>query len=175
MQVHRLFFESFNDIKNFKESNINKDQLVESLSTHYMNSEYYIEEEYQEICDNLELNKLKGRNLGENGCFISGGEKQRIAIARFLLKKDYDFFIIDEPLTSLDSKNEKILLDILKENTNNKTGLIISHKFNILNTLANYFYVINDSVVKEKGTHEQLSSSKGLYRELYESYKNNIL
>ncbi len=174
LSVHQLIFKNDSQIKNFKNLKMDDSKLVTFLVNYYLESEYYLDEDLQNICKLLDLEKLQARNLGESGSFISGGEKQRIGLARFLLKKDYDFFIIDEPLTSLDAKNEEIILKILRESIQNKTGLVISHRFNILNALVSYFYVINEGSVREEGNHQELLENKGLYRELYDSYKKNI-
>lgn len=147
--------------------------LVEIISNFHFNKLFVIKEDVDNIINKLELQKLEGRDFGESGHFISGGEKQKIAIARFMLKKDFDFFIIDEPFSSLDAINEKKLLDILTEFLKNKTGIIISHRLNVINAITNKIIVIDNGKIAQTGTHKELMSENGLYKDLVSEFKQN--
>jgi len=120
--------------------NTNMVQLIIDIlfSTHYV-----FKEKLDHVLDILDLADLTNRKLGENGNKISGGEKQRVALGRFLLKESYSFFILDEPFTSLDLISEKKLTDILLKEIQDKKGLVISHNFRILKKISQYFYVLN--------------------------------
>lgn len=112
------------------------------------------------------LEHLHGRNLGENGSDISGGEKERIAMVRFLTKEHALFYLIDEPFTSLDSKTEEDCLNLLCTAMRGKTLLVISHKFNVLRTLTKECAVLKNGSILEYGTHAELEKKGSLYAEL---------
>lgn len=162
------------DQKIFKEFcekiNINLDFLTNQI----FELNFVEKEEYEKIIQKLNLIKLKGRNFGDNGNFLSGGEKQKIAIARFLLKNDYDFFILDEPFTALDSINEDNLIYHIKDKIRDKNGIIISHSFHILEKLAEKFIVIENGCISEQGTLSELIERNGLFHRLREQYYKNI-
>ncbi|MGP1455032.1 MAG: ATP-binding cassette domain-containing protein [Treponema sp.] len=112
------------------------------------------------------LEHLHGRNLGENGSDISGGEKERIAMVRFLTKEHALFYLIDEPFTSLDSKTEEDCLNLLCTAMRGKTLVVISHKFNVLRTLTKECAVLKNGRILEYGTHAELEKKGSLYAEL---------
>lgn len=162
-------------------SNITKlleqpDCLAIRLTDMIFKQNYIIKEKFDQIVSKLNLGKLSDREFGENGTFISGGEKQKIVLARFLLNDDYDFYILDEPFTNMDALTEKEMLSFLKKELSGKTGLIISHKFNILLDIADEFIVLKDGTIDQRGTHIDLLEKEGLYRELFNCFsdsKNN--
>jgi len=107
------------------------------------------------------------REIGERGILISGRERQRIAIARALLKKDARLFILDEATLALDTETEHTLQNILKEELKDKTVLIIAHRFSSIK-IAERIIVLDDGKIIEEGTHEELISLNGKYKELWE-------
>jgi ABC-type multidrug transport system fused ATPase/permease subunit len=128
----------------------------------------YIEEElYNKVINVLNISSLKGRDLGEKGSNISGGEAQRIAFGRFLLKKKYDIFILDEPFTNLDPISEKQIVTAAKVFLNNKSGIIISHNFKIILALTNKIILLENGKNSQKMKHEDLLFESNLYRDLY--------
>ena len=138
---------------------ISADNIEINVADYCFSKNFVLKEKYEEVIENLNLAALSERKLGADGAFVSGGEKQKIAFGRFLLKEGYDFFILDEPFTNLDSINENKLLSFAKQKLEGKTGLIISHKFNILTLLTDRLIVIdNDSSVTE-GKHESFPPS----------------
>ena len=104
--------------------------------------------------------------IGENGVRLSGGEKQRLSIARAMLKKS-SIILLDEATSSLDSETENKIQDALKILTKNKTTIVIAHRLStILN--SNNIYVIDSGRVIESGKHETLIARSELYKSFYE-------
>ena len=107
--------------------------------------------------------------VGEGGSTLSGGEKQRISIARALLK-DTPIILLDEATASLDADSEHEIRKSLDKLIKNKTVITIAHK---LNTIKNYdqIIVMSDGIIEEKGTHEELMKNKKRYYEMYTEMK----
>ena len=107
--------------------------------------------------------------VGEGGSTLSGGEKQRISIARALLK-DTPIILLDEATASLDADNEHEIRKSLDKLIKNKTVITIAHK---LNTIKNYdqIIVMSNGIIEEKGTHEELMKNKKRYYEMYTEMK----
>ena len=104
--------------------------------------------------------------IGENGVRLSGGEKQRLSIARAMMKKS-SIILLDEATSSLDSETESKIQEALKILTKDKTTIVIAHRLStILN--SNNIYVINAGEVIENGKHEDLMNSSELYKNFYE-------
>ena len=103
--------------------------------------------------------------IGENGVRLSGGEKQRISIARAMLKKS-PIILLDEATSSLDSETESKIQIAIKELTKNKTSVVIAHRLStILN--ANKIYVIDSGRILENGSHDELLISSKTYKNFY--------
>ncbi|MHB8511261.1 MAG: ABC transporter ATP-binding protein [Actinomycetota bacterium] len=105
--------------------------------------------------------------VGERGYRFSGGEKQRIAIARVLLK-DPAIVILDEATSSLDSESELLIQRAFDEALSKRTAFVIAHRLSTI-VGADEILVINDGRIVEKGSHSDLVRAPGLYRELYET------
>ena len=110
--------------------------------------------------------------IGENGVRLSGGEKQRLSIARAMLKKS-SIILLDEATSSLDSDTENKIQNAISLLTKNKTTVVIAHRLStILN--ANKIYVINAGEIVDNGTHKELLVSSDIYKNFYEKQlKNN--
>ena len=107
--------------------------------------------------------------VGERGLKLSGGEKQRVAIARMLLKDCY-INILDEATSSLDSKTEKIIVENLLEKKTSKTLIIISHRLSSIANADNILVIENGRLTQE-GKHGSLMQENGLYKEMWEKQK----
>ena len=115
------------------------------------------------------INKLPNKFetlIGENGVRLSGGEKQRLSIARAMLKKS-SIILLDEATSSLDSETESKIQEALKILTKDKTTIVIAHRLStILN--SNNIYVIDSGNVVDSGQHDQLIAKSELYKKFYE-------
>jgi subfamily B ATP-binding cassette protein MsbA len=104
--------------------------------------------------------------IGENGVRLSGGEKQRLSIARAMMKKS-SIILLDEATSSLDSETESKIQEALKVLTKNKTTIVIAHRLStILN--SNNIYVIDSGKIIDNGKHEDLMINSELYKNFYE-------
>jgi len=104
--------------------------------------------------------------IGENGVRLSGGEKQRLSIARAMMKQS-SIILLDEATSSLDSETESKIQDALKILTKNKTTIVIAHRLStILN--SNNIYVIDKGKIIDNGNHETLIGKSTLYKNFYE-------
>lgn len=101
--------------------------------------------------------------IGEGGASLSGGEKQRISIARCILK-DAPVIILDEATASVDADNERYIQEAISELVRGKTLLVIAHRLNTIKA-ADEIFVISQGQIVQSGTHTQLLSQKGIYRE----------
>ena len=119
-------------------------------------------------CDDF-INSLPNKYetlIGENGVRLSGGEKQRLSIARAMMKKG-SIVLLDEATSSLDSETESKIQEALNILTKNKTTIVIAHRLStILN--SNNIYVINNGEVVDSGSHKDLLEKSNLYKIFYE-------
>ena len=104
--------------------------------------------------------------IGENGIRLSGGEKQRLSIARAMIKKS-PIILLDEATSSLDAETESKIQDALKILTKDKTTIVIAHRLStILN--SDQIYIIDDGNVVANGKHDELLDNSELYKNFYE-------
>jgi ATP-binding cassette subfamily B protein len=103
--------------------------------------------------------------VGERGHRLSGGEKQRLAIARLLLKSP-SIVILDEATAHLDSENEQLVHEALSNALKGRTNIVIAHRLSTVRE-ADQILVLEKGVIVERGTHETLIAKGGLYSELY--------
>ena len=105
--------------------------------------------------------------VGERGYRLSGGEKQRIALARVILKNPR-ILVLDEATSHLDSESEALIQDALKRVMAGRTSIVIAHRLSTI-LAADLILVMDRGRIVERGTHEQLLASGGLYSQLYET------
>ena len=103
--------------------------------------------------------------VGEGGSTLSGGEKQRISIARAILK-DAEIILLDEATASLDADNELEIRKSIDKLTENKTVIVIAHRLNTIKQ-ADQIMVLNEGKIEEKGSHEELIKNKKRYYNMY--------
>ena len=104
--------------------------------------------------------------IGERGAQLSGGERQRIAVARAFLK-DAPILILDEPTSSIDSKTEAVILDALDKLMLGRTTFIVAHRLSTIRN-AEKILVIERGALVEHGTHDELLTRGGLYKQLHD-------
>jgi subfamily B ATP-binding cassette protein MsbA len=105
-------------------------------------------------------------NIGDRGGKLSGGQRQRISIARAVLKNP-PILILDEATSALDTESEKLVQDALQNLMANRTTLVIAHRLSTIQ-YADEIIVLNKGVIEERGSHQELLQSKGLYKKLYD-------
>ena len=104
--------------------------------------------------------------VGERGYRLSGGEKQRVALARIMLKAPR-LVVLDEATAHLDNESEALVQQALEETMSSRTSLVIAHRLSTIRR-ADQILVIDAGRVVQRGTHEELMSLGGLYKDLYE-------
>ena len=104
--------------------------------------------------------------VGERGVTLSGGQRQRVAIARMLLQKA-PIMIFDDSLSAVDSQTDAKIRKALSQSCKNATVILISHRITTLMG-ADQILVLNQGKIQEQGTHEELISRDGIYRQVYE-------
>lgn len=111
------------------------------------------------------FNKQYETILGERGITLSGGQKQRVSIARAMIK-DAPVLLLDDCLSAVDTETEEAILNNLMEFCRNKTTIIVSHRVSSAKN-ADRIIILEDGEIIQQGTHNQLVSEAGYYKELY--------
>lgn len=145
--------------------------ILENLR--YANDEATMEE-IEEACrianiHNFIVNQPDGYDtqVGNRGLKLSGGEKQRLSLARVILK-DPKILILDEATSALDSISENSIQDALEKMMKGRTSIVIAHRLSTI-LKADKILVVKDGVIAEQGTHEELLALGGTYKDLYET------
>jgi len=125
-------------------------------------------------CSNIIKKFPNGLNteIGTEGVYLSGGEKQRIVLARAILK-DAPIIILDEATAFADPENEHLIKKALDKLTEGKTVLMIAHRLNSIIDV-NQILVMAQGKIKERGTHQELLSQNGTYNKMWHEYQNSI-
>lgn len=137
------------------------------------------QEELEAACEAANIAELIGALaegyetvVGERGYRLSGGEKQRLAIARVILK-DPQILILDEATSHLDSRSEALIQEALERLMRGRTSLVIAHRLSTVRS-ADQILVLDEGKLAEAGTHESLLAADGLYRTLYETQFSSV-
>ena len=107
--------------------------------------------------------------LGERGITLSGGQKQRVSIARALIKNP-KILLLDDCLSAVDTETEEEILNALKKNNKDTSTIIVCHRVSSAKN-ADYILILNDGEIVQYGTHKDLVSKAGYYKELYEEQR----
>jgi ATP-binding cassette subfamily B protein len=110
--------------------------------------------------------------VGEGGASLSGGEKQRIAIARAIMK-DSPIIILDEATANVDPENEKELTEAIENLTKEKTIIMIAHRLKTVRN-ADQIIVVDKGHIVQKGRHEELMNEEGIYRNFVSGRKQAV-
>ena len=105
--------------------------------------------------------------MGNRGIKLSGGEKQRVSIARVILKNPR-LLILDEATSALDSISESLIQDAIDPLLKGRTSLVIAHRLSTI-MAADEILVVDQGRIVQRGTHRELVEQDGVYRELYET------
>ena len=151
-QNNFLFSESIQKNIQFGNPKATKDQVQKAAILSEIDSEI------------LKFDKGYDTILGERGVTLSGGQVQRLSIARSFIK-DSEIYLFDDCFSSLDSDTEDRIISNLKNNFNNKTLLIVSHRVSCVRH-ADKIIVLENGKIVQNGTHNELISKKGFYKEL---------
>jgi ATP-binding cassette subfamily B protein len=106
--------------------------------------------------------------IGEKGARVSGGEKQRLSIARALIK-DSPILILDEATAFIDPENEALIQDAINKLIHNKTLIVIAHRISTI-IAADEILVLDKGRIAASGTHEQLLAGSTLYKNMWEAH-----
>jgi subfamily B ATP-binding cassette protein MsbA len=119
-------------------------------------------------CDEFAMSLPEGYEtiVGERGVKLSGGQRQRVAIARAILA-DPRILILDEATSSLDSESESMIQDGLRRLRQGRTTFVIAHRLSTIRS-ADQILVLEDGQILERGTHAELMSTGGRYRDLHD-------
>ena len=151
-QNNFLFSESIQKNIQFGNPKATKDQVQKAAVLSEIDSEI------------LKFDKGYDTILGERGVTLSGGQVQRLSIARSFIK-DSEIYLFDDCFSSLDSDTEDRIISNLKNNFNNKTLLIVSHRVSCVRH-ADKIIVLENGKIVQNGTHNELISKEGFYKEL---------
>ena len=124
----------------------------------------------REIIDRLPLG-LETR-IGAEGTYLSGGEQQRIVLARAILK-NAPIVVLDEATAFADPENEYLIQPALKELTRGKTVLMIAHRLSSI-TDADRILVVDKGRIAEQGTHTELVEKQGIYNRMWNEYRQSV-
>ncbi|MFZ2070922.1 MAG: ABC transporter ATP-binding protein [Halobacteriota archaeon] len=108
--------------------------------------------------------------IGERGAKLSGGEKQRISIARAILK-DAPIVILDEATVFIDPENENLIQEAINDLTKDKTVIVIAHRLSTI-VSADQIFVLDKGRIVERGCHNELLAANGLYRRLWDAHQS---
>ena len=135
-------------------------------------------DELEHICEITGVNRFANNfkngidtvlgSMGDEGINLSGGQWQRIMLARALVRKNVNILIFDEPTAALDPKSEAELYEDFNKLTGDKTTITISHRLGITD-IVDRILVFEDGKIVEDGTHDELIANNGLYKKMYQS------
>ena len=159
-QTTKLFKGTLRDNVVFGKENVSEEDINKAIDL----------SQSRDIIDNLPdgLDTV----IGTKGTYLSGGEQQRIALARAILK-DANIVLLDEATAFADPENEHLIQKALKELSRGKTTLMIAHRLSSVQNVDRII-VIQKGKIAEEGSHEQLIKSGGLYKTMRDEYRQSV-
>ena len=119
----------------------------------------------------MEMQDHYHTDIGQRGVKISGGQKQRLSIARVFLKNP-PILIFDEATSALDNESERVVQESLERLASNRTTFVIAHRLSTIRN-AEKILVLTEEGIQEEGTHEELLDKNGIYARLYQMQFRN--
>ncbi|MBQ4238576.1 MAG: ATP-binding cassette domain-containing protein, partial [Ruminococcus sp.] len=110
--------------------------------------------------------------IGAKGVYLSGGEQQRISIARAILK-DAPIVVLDEATAFADPENEYLVQNSFKELSKNKTVIMIAHRLSTIQNCDNII-VLENGRIAEQGVHDELLKKNGIYTKIWKDYQSSV-
>ena len=160
----------------FQDSRLLKTSIFENVRMGRPNStrEEVLSALHNAQCDDIISKFPNGIDtvIGSKGVYLSGGEQQRIAIARVMLK-NAPIIVLDEATAFADPENEAAVQRAFEKLSHGKTVVMIAHRLTTVRG-ADCIYVLRDGKIAESGTHTQLMEKRGLYRNMYDEYRTSI-
>jgi len=148
-----LFSDTINNNIKFGKENATDEEVIEAAKQAQVHKNI------------IKFNKQYDTVLGERGITLSGGQKQRVSIARALIKQP-QIMLFDDCLSAVDTETEEKILNNLKKITEGKTTIIVSHRISAAKN-AHKIIVLDNGIIVQSGTHDQLINIDGYYKELY--------
>ena len=159
----------------FQDSSLFKDTIYNNITMGKTFTRQEVENAIKESqCEDIIEKLPKGLNtiVKEEGLYLSGGEQQRISLARALLK-DAPIIILDEATAFTDPENELQVQKAISQITKDKTVLIVAHRLSTIRNVDKIF-VINEGKIVESGTHDELTQNDGLFSRMWNEYNKSI-
>lgn len=159
----------------FQDNKLLKKSLYENIKMGFdVDKKDVLDALYKAQCDDIiaKFNTGLDTKIGTEGVYLSGGETQRMTLARAIVK-NAPILLLDEATAYADSDNEYLMQKAILELSKNKTTIMIAHR---LSTIVNVdcIYVVDDGKIVESGTHQELIESEGLYAKMWSEYRQSI-
>lgn len=160
----------------FQDSRLLKTSILENVRLSKPNASRRDVEQalHKAQCDDIIAKLPDGIDtvIGTKGVYLSGGEQQRIAIARVMLK-DAPIIVLDEATAFADPENEALVQKAFEELSKNKTVIMIAHRLTTVKN-ADRIFVLKDGRIEECGTHDKLAEQGGLYAKMWQEYQTSV-
>ncbi|MCB5393402.1 ABC transporter ATP-binding protein/permease [Longicatena caecimuris] len=160
----------------FQDSRLLKTSILENVRLSKPNASREDVEQalHKAQCDDILAKLPDGIDtvIGTRGVYLSGGEQQRIAIARVMLK-DAPIIVLDEATAFADPENEALVQKAFEELSKNKTVIMIAHRLTTVKN-ADRIFVLKDGRIEECGTHDKLAEQGGLYARMWQDYQTSV-